>query len=1365
MVLKSLNSLARQAAQKFTLRDVLIIPFAVQLFAIVSLVGYLSHKKGQNAVKQIASQLLCEVTERVGQNLHSYLEIPHKINQINQVAINLNQLNLEDKQKLKDYFLGQIKIFNNLTFIGLGLENKDNLGIERFEDGTLALRISTKASNHVFNTYRLNQFGEPVKLLDSIEFDPRTRPWYRAAVAAQKPIWSDIYPNTAGLTAYLGASMPFYDEENQLQGVLLINMNLSQIGDFLENLKIGQTGQAFIIDRTGLLVSTSTGEQPYITTNEIYGAKRFKATESSNQLTKEIAKYIEKEIATDPNKQRSQHFELEIKGKKIFIQLRPFQDRFGLDWTIVVALPQSDFTQEIEANSRMTIALCLIALIIAIIFGFLTSNWIIKPILNLNKAAKSLASGEWQQKVKIDRFDELGELAQSFNYMAKQLQESFEILETKNLQLERLDKLKDEFLANTSHELRTPLNGIIGIAESLLDGVTGRLPQATCSNLEMIAISGRRLNNLINDILDFSKLKHNTIELQLEPLGVREIAEIVVMLTQPLLQQKDLQLINAIPQDFPLVDGNENRLEQIFYNLVGNAIKFTDRGRVEISATVAGDYAAISVSDTGIGIPEDKLERIFESFEQVEGFTARNYEGTGLGLAITKKLVELHGGQITVKSTLEEGSQFTFTLPISKESPTEPLQVKQPSPASVKTRNTSDRYLPNRDRIIDKIGSTLGTNQLDEDNAKNWQILIVDDDPVNRQVLFNYLSLCNYTIVQASSGEETLELLENGVKPNLILLDIMMPKMTGYEVIEQIRLNWQLDELPILLLSAKNRPFDIVTGLRSGANDYLSKPFAKEELIARIKTHLNLAQQIIERQQAELVLCETQNKLAQFLEALPVGIFITTGVGKPYYLNQIAKQILGKGLVTSISVEGLAQTYNLYVANSNRFYPSEKNPIYKALKGEKTYTPDMEIRSPDPDGETIPLDIWTTPIAREDGEIEYIISAFQDISDRKRLEEENLLLQQVSEDLSYSYQIGGGLAANASSYVVRDSDRQLYQEILQAKFCYVFNARQMGKSSLRNKTISQLKQKGYHCGVIDLTEIGSSNLNEEQWYASLIFNLAKSLSIAQFSDKFNFAQWWKSLNPISAISKFREFISEIILKNIDSKIVIFIDEIDSIRRLSFAPNDFLALIRFLYDARPQNSDLNRLTFVLLGAANPYSLLFSSQESTPFNIGTPISLEGFKIHEIQPLAKGLEQLCDDGKTVLQAILAWTGGQPFLTQKICYFIKKSRQNIPAGSEIKAINTLVREKIITNWKKQDNPAHFQVIEQNILNSPNKFNLLKIYRQILQGKLIPADNSDEQMELILSGLVCSQAGYLQVFNQIYASIFNLGWLEENLD
>lgn len=424
------------------------------------------------------------------------------------------------------------------------------------------------------------------------------------------------------------------------------------------------------------------------------------------------------------------------------------------------------------------------------------------------------------------------------------LRESEDALKQANADLQRLDKLKDEFLANTSHELRTPLNGIIGIAESLMDGATGPVSHETRFNLSLIVSSGRRLANLVNDVLDFSKLRHETIKLQLKSVELRSLAEVVLTLCQPLVGQKNLQLINSISPDLPLVNADENRLQQILHNLVGNAIKFTDSGVVEVSAQVRGTEGdnpnpqlAISVFDTGIGIPQDKFDRIFESFEQADGTTARQYGGTGLGLAITKTLVELHGGKIDVESTVGVGSRFTFTLPVAQTQESTIVGATHTSPVqeseAMVTKVQSSEFL-------DHDSVQITDNQ--EQAGNQFHVLIVDDEPVNRQVFANYLSLHNYSITQASSGPEALALLDSGFKPDLILLDVMMPRLTGYEVTRQIRDTWQPNELPILLLSAKNQVSDLVVGLEAGANDYLTKPISKDELLARLKTHLNLKQ-------------------------------------------------------------------------------------------------------------------------------------------------------------------------------------------------------------------------------------------------------------------------------------------------------------------------------------------------------------------------------------------------------------------------------------------------------------------------------------------------------------------------------------------
>ncbi|MCP2731402.1 ATP-binding protein [Limnofasciculus baicalensis] len=423
----------------------------------------------------------------------------------------------------------------------------------------------------------------------------------------------------------------------------------------------------------------------------------------------------------------------------------------------------------------------------------------------------------------------LGFILESRFTESQQLLQAYALeLESKNATLQKLDQLKDEFLANTSHELKTPLNGIIGIAESLVDGATGKLSKQTVFNLSLIVSSGKRLHQLVNDLLDFSKLKHQKIELKLQPVGIREITEVVLTLSRPLIKSKPVALINKIAADIPPVNADENRVQQILYNLVGNGIKFTERGTVEVSAEVVNDWVQITVTDTGIGIPSNKFERIFESFEQADGSIAREYGGTGLGLAVTKQLVELHGGNILVESTVGLGSRFTFSLPVSESQIERKLleeisQVQESPEITV----TDDNILINSEGSVSLDGA--------------FQILIVDDEPVNLQVIVNHLSLHNYAITQASNGIEALEIIDSGFKPDLILLDVMMPRMTGYELCQKIREQFLQNELPVVLLTAKNQVSDLVEGFAAGANDYLTKPILKNELLARIKTHLRLA--------------------------------------------------------------------------------------------------------------------------------------------------------------------------------------------------------------------------------------------------------------------------------------------------------------------------------------------------------------------------------------------------------------------------------------------------------------------------------------------------------------------------------------------
>jgi len=393
--------------------------------------------------------------------------------------------------------------------------------------------------------------------------------------------------------------------------------------------------------------------------------------------------------------------------------------------------------------------------------------------------------------------------------------------------LRSLDKLKDEFLANTSHELRTPLNGIIGLTEFLIEEYKDELQANARSHLKMIAGSARRLSNLINDILDFSRIKSEGLDLNIKPVSLDAVCNSIVPMVLPLIEKKDLDIKLNIPANLPSILADEDRLQQILYNLIGNAIKFTHAGYVRIGAAQEENRVKISVEDTGIGIPESQIGKIFDSFAQGHGEESREFEGTGLGLTVAKNLIELHQGSITVTSEVGRGSTFTFELAVSDKPVEESIVVADEEINKVVELSYDD---PAEELVTESPNMEHG----------HFHILVVDDDPVNRQVLISQLSLHKYKISEASDGFQAIEVVNRDSSIDLVLLDIMMPRMTGYETAMRIRVHHQVHDLPIIFVTAKHLASDLAKGFIAGGNDFLVKPISKNELLSRVKTHLQL---------------------------------------------------------------------------------------------------------------------------------------------------------------------------------------------------------------------------------------------------------------------------------------------------------------------------------------------------------------------------------------------------------------------------------------------------------------------------------------------------------------------------------------------
>jgi PAS domain S-box-containing protein len=496
MLLKSLSSCVMKSSPKMSLSLVLLIPLVVQISVAVGVTGWLSFRNGQKAVNDLATRLSLEVAARTKENFRSFGDVSHLFLQMNTAAIASGNLDPEDFPNLERYFWNQTKLSDRNTTIYYGDEQGKFLLIQRDAEHLVYIRDESTAPNR--QIYRLDSQGNRTELIQTAAYDPRTRPWYKTAKKSGKATWSPIYAFTASPVLGITPVMPIYNETGNLRGVLAIDLTLSQISDFLKSIKISRSGQVFAIERSGEIVASSTDELPFVTDKD--GQKRLLATKSQNLLIRSTSTYLQKRFGSFEKIDRQGQFTFDIDGKRQFVTVAPLQDGRGLDWLIVVAIPEADFIGQIHTNTRTTILLCFFAFILAIGLGFFTTRWVVKPITRLLEASKALTkmsessdftSKELDGEVEVQGVKELGLLAQSFNQMARQLRSSFVALEQTNSSLEQRVAERTAELEVAEAELRAlfaAMNELIIVVDA-----SGRYLKIAPTNFSMLYKLGEEL--------------------------------------------------------------------------------------------------------------------------------------------------------------------------------------------------------------------------------------------------------------------------------------------------------------------------------------------------------------------------------------------------------------------------------------------------------------------------------------------------------------------------------------------------------------------------------------------------------------------------------------------------------------------------------------------------------------------------------------------------------------------------------------------------------------------------------------------------------------------------------------------------------